>query len=234
MAIVPVGTAGRLEQDPWITTTVNVSVTVPSGCELLVLGLARDNGGDNWSLLTSVEVNGSATGVTSQVSSINDAGSLARIWTLVNPTAGTYNVTWTWGASSVSGGVYFALPMSGGIDTADPVSATNSSAAGSGSSPFSTSITVESGGVAVAVGRSDDQTISAVGSGQTAVGAMTAGGVISYKEDATAMAFSFTGTGAASQAVIAIRPGSGGGSSSVPPQNTQFGISQAAGRASFY
>lgn len=211
MALAITGTPVRGDFGTFESNDKTISVTVPSGAELLVLKVMGGNGGSNWNHLTSVTVNGSSTGVTLQVTSLADMAIKSRIWTLVNPTAGTYNVVWNFSTSSENGGAYFAECWAGGVDTGTPVEDTDSNGNGSPTSPMTNTLTVSSGGAVTAVHGLNTGTL-ALESGQTAIGTLNSQGS-SYKvsSGSVSIGFNWTGSPQAAQSAIAIKATSSGG-----------------------
>lgn len=203
MSIGIVGTPAYLNQPGFTNATVTLPVTVPSGAELLVIKIASKE--PDWIDFTSLTVNGTSVGVVLQVTSANAANRGCRIWTVVNPTPGTYNIVATWTTSSGNGGPYIAECWAGGVDTTTPVSAVNSSSSTSSTGGLSTSISVNSGGVATGVTYTDTAQPTAV-AGQTVTGIEESFHTSSYKANATAYAVTYTGTPQAANAVIAINP----------------------------
>jgi hypothetical protein len=205
MALAIVGTPVRGDFGTFESNTKTISVTVPSGAELLVMKVAGGNGGGNWGAFTSLTVNGSATGVTSQVQSLADMSIKTRIWTLVNPTVGTYDVVWTFSGSSENGGAYFAECWGGGVDTGSPVDDTDSHGDSADTSPSTNTLTVSTGGAVTAVHALTAGTIG-VEAGQTAVGTLdTRGSSYKVASGSVSVGFNWSGTPQAAQSVIAIK-----------------------------
>lgn len=207
MALAIVGTPVRGDFGTFESNTKTISVTVPSGAELMVLKVMGGNGGGNWGGLTGVTVNGSSTGVTEQVTSQADMSIKSRIWTLVSPTVGTYDVVWTFSGSSENGGAYFAECWGGGVDTGSPVADTDSFGQSLAVSPMTNSLTVPAGGAVTGVhGLVLPANTVVLEAGQTALGTLDSRGS-SYKvaDGTVTFGFNWTGTPQAAQAVIAIR-----------------------------
>ncbi len=203
MAISKLGTEAYLNQAGFATNTPTLPVTIPSGTELLVIMASINN--DRWDQFTGLTLNGSAAGIVQQVTSpAAQANKSMRIWTVTNPTPGTFNLVWSFTTSSGNGGGYCAVCLSG-VDTAAPVNATNVSSAGTATSPMATTITTLTGGWAMGgfftSGGSPVRDPS-----QTVLGTDEANHSFSYKQDATDFKLTFTGSPQAVQAVIAVKP----------------------------
>lgn len=202
MTISVVGTPAYADQGSFSTNTPTLSVTVPSGADLLLFSEVINN--DNWGQLTGVTVNGSSAGIVQYGTTPSGAANRsARVWGIISPTAGTYNIVWTYTTSSNNGGGLLAMCFTG-TDLTTPISASNVSSTGGGSSPLTTTITCASGGVAFAAIYADNQPTP--DASQTTVGTNQTGHAFSYKLNATGMTATFTGTPQIAQLVVALNP----------------------------
>ena len=203
MTIAILGTPAYKHNNSFVANPVTLAVTVPAGTDCLVLGASVNN--NVWTQLTGVTVNGSATGITQQATT---PGSIAnrslRFWTLLNPPPGTYNIVWTFNTSSGNAGGFLGLCLSG-VDQTTPVSASNASSTGSGSSPLATTITCPAGGLAVG-GFYADTVQPTRDASQTLLGVEESNHGFSYKTDATSVVATFTGTPQIAQLVMAMNP----------------------------
>lgn len=185
---------------------LTLSVTVPAGLVDSVLVITKAVEKSSFSDLTGITVNGSATGVTEQITNAVAANRSNRIWTLVAPPAGTYNIVLSFTTSSTNGGLFSAMVFTG-VDQASPVSATAQSSQGSVATPISVAIATLAGGVAVSAANVLSGTTLVAGNSATTLFAAGSAGV-SYKTDSTASSWGWSGTSPtqASQAVAALRP----------------------------
>lgn len=202
MAIAIVGTPAYQHYNSFVENSHTLSVTVPSGATLLLVGVTINN--DNWGQLTSITVNGSApTSAGSPTGAI--ANRQARWYYVINPTSGTYNVVANYSTSSNNAGGMLAVCLSG-TDTSTPISDYQNTSTTSPSSPLNTSVTTPSGGWALIAGHADTAQPSPV-SGQTTLGTNEQNHSFSYLLDATAMGHTFTGTPQITQAVVVVKAG---------------------------
>lgn len=212
MALAIVGTVASLDNPSFSSSVVTLSVTVPAGTELMVIKTCIND--FDFSKLTSLTYNGSASGIVLQVTSHNAANNCTRIWTIQNPTSGTHDLVWTSTTSSNNAGGYVAECWAGGIDGTTPVSAVAESSSGTATGSLTTSISVASGGIATGLSYAGGSPV--VLSGQTVTSALVNGHVASYRADSTGFGVTFTGTQQISQAVIALNPVFSGVSATAP------------------
>jgi hypothetical protein len=204
MAITIVGTPAYADLGAFGPDNQTLSVTVPAGADLLLFSEVINN--DNWGQLTGVTVNGSSAGIVQFGTTPSGAANRsARVWGIISPTAGTYNIVWSFTTSSNNGGGVLAMCFTG-TDLTTPVSASNVSSTGGGSSPLTTTITTPSGGIAFAAIYADNQPTP--DASQTTVGTNQSGHAFSYKLNATGMTATFTGTPQVAQLVVALNPAS--------------------------
>ncbi len=201
MAIAIVGTPAYQHYDSFVENAHTLSVTVPSGAEVLLIGVQINN--DVWSQLTSLTFNGASVGTNVGTTPNSVANRSCRWYAVVSPSAGTFNIVATYSTSSNNKGGMLAVCLTG-VDTGSLIADAQASSTGSGSSPLSTSVTSPSGAVAFAACYADTQqpTPSA---GQTALGTTEQNHCFSYKLNATAMGVTFSGAPQIAQSVIVVR-----------------------------
>lgn len=197
------------------TISGSSSITVAHTCTganlALVVAAACPNSSDFLSGAT-VTYNGVSMG-SPRVSVSSFASLVVYVWVLAAPATGTHNIVITPTSSAF---IDLIAASFTGVDQTTPVDATNSGTNGFAVSPFSTSITVSAGGVAV-----DMFSKRATAAGLTAGGAQTqvastndsvAIASMSYLAAATAMSWTFSDfEPVVAQAIVALKAGAGGG-----------------------
>lgn len=215
MAVV-VQTANIVEADAYFTNATpsifDIAVTVSAGSNLgvfLVLNCPAStftSGGWNTPTLDGVDM----VEVFKQSAGANSANG---VWYALAPSAGAHTVrlsTPTYSAMRVKATV---IPMAN-VHQTTPVGTYVSYSSGGSSSPTSSSVTVDAGGVAIAghTVNADTEGSLTPGAGQTLCGTVgrmftTVDMAASYKAGATAMSFSWTGGALQNaQLVVPVKP----------------------------
>jgi hypothetical protein len=182
--------------------TLSVSFQCNAGTDFLTVGITsyntvyRDN--NPTSSITSATYNGVA--LTRQTNSLTQSGTSqsdedTHIFTLVAPTTGSsQSLVVNYSPNVPFGGVIQPICWSG-VNQSSPVGDKGSSVTGTGSSPISDAITVTSGNYAL--DQWGARAAMTFGAGQTSAYNSAWGGAFagtSYKQDASAMSITFSGT----------------------------------------
>lgn len=194
--------------------SISYSHTVGSGSNrILVVGIFVPHSGDK---VTSVTYGGIA--LTRVMATTPGVGisAVTYIYQLINPSTGTGDVVIALGSADLSANSFSASFF--GVDQTVPISASNGLAAAYAESPKSLTISTPSGGVAIDMIGSPVTKVYTQGSGQTLVYSLanpgnTSFSGMSYKTDATAMDWTWTGgttQSAVSQSIVALAPAVGG------------------------
>lgn len=219
-----------------------LSVTIPSGFTNTVLLIFKDCNNDlPWTTFTGITVNGSSAGVTAVVDSgAGLANRSIRVWRLVNPTPGTYNISVNFNTSSANGGLLLAA-MYDDADQTTPVSDTEQGSGGSVSSPIThAALTTPSGGYAVVAARAFGGSSLAPTGLATLIGSASGESGVAQLLNGTNIGFSWTGTNPtqASIVALALNPAAGAApvsfSGTVPTQNATVGVSFSVDLASYF
>jgi hypothetical protein len=230
MAIALV-TSGKEDTSTGSSSTVTIPLTVSGSDTVLLVFATSVNTSDRLTGGSATWNGGSMGSPIATITSLSNHYTYA--WLLVAPTAGSFNVVVTANANSVfcAGAIVLS-----GVDQSTPVSTTAGIGIGSPSSPVSNSITVPSGGWAVDWfgARANGATITPDGS-QTQIGTPATIDFngqygASYKEDATAMQWTYTGSPNVTHMRVALNPASGGDTTAPilsSPTGTQTGSTTA-------
>lgn len=148
-------------------TNVNhvVPVTVPSGLSNSVLVIMKTvQSSLPWNSFTEMQVNGSTTGVVASTgSTVTGIQRSIRVWYILNPTAGSYNVTGVWNTTSQNGGL-MTVALYDAVDQTTPFTIDYLSAGGIGTPAIKTFAAASPGPVFVAGRALGATTVTPVGS----------------------------------------------------------------------
>jgi hypothetical protein len=188
-------TSGKQAASSGSTNTVTIPLTVSGSDTVLLVFATSANSGDRLSGGSSTW-NGVSMG--SPIASITTLSNhFPYAWLIVAPAAGSFNVVVTANANAVfcAGAIVLS-----GVDQTTPVSATTGIGTLTPTSPFSSAVTVPSGGLAVdwfgarANGATITPDVSQTQIGSPATIDFNGQYGASYKAAATAMAWSYTGS----------------------------------------
>jgi hypothetical protein len=219
-----------------------LSVTIPSGFTNTALLIFKDCNNDlPWTTFNDVTVNGSTAGVVAVVDSgAGLANRSIRVWRVVNPTPGTYNIAANFSTSSANGGLLL-VAMYDDVDQTTPIADFEAGSGGSVPSPIGIApLTTPSGGYGVFAARAFGGSSLAPSGLATLVGSASGESAVAQLLNGTSTNFSWTGTSPTqvSAVAVALNPAAGAApvafTGTVPTQNATVGVSFSVDLASYF